>query len=566
MPVVVGPGGVIYVLGGFGDDGLTASTLVYDGAWSEGPAMPTARRGSCAAVDADGNVHVLGGWGDGAPREEHEVLDTREMTWSTAMAIPAPGWEAACATGPDGRIHVVGGESRGARHDAWDPATGEWVQLDELPEARIQHDAFFGPDGRLYVVGGGVRNELRNDVLVWERSFGWSRREGPPVPVRQAAAVWLGDGGGFALIGGSTAYNNNVSPYFDAVQLYDAANDRWRAGPALPAGVRELGAVFFGGELYAVGGRRGDFAGEHLVAAFDDLAGPPVLDVEFPETLVEGTTIQIVAMVDDLEEDPVSVTWEVDGVLSSGPIVVLRAVDDGEISVSVEARDGFGASVRMEAVIPVENVAPRFVEQPGYSARPGFLYRFDARAVDPAGPFDPVRVVLIQGPEGMTLDGHRLTWTPATEGISAEVVLVADDGDGGTSELRWTIEVDADADGDGVIDEIDNCPTDANPTQSDLDGDLMGDVCDDDDDSDGVPDVDDNCPGLAEQSGDLDGDGRGDLCDADDDNDGLTDPVDETPSGGKGSYEEPAPPAVVADDGCGIAASEVRRFRFLYRR
>jgi len=54
-----------------------------------------------------------------------------------------------------------------------------------------------------------------------------------------------------------------------------------------------------------------------------------------------------------------------------------------------------------------------------------------------------------------------------------------------------------DADGDGLTDQQDNCPSDANPGQADADGDNAGDVCDD------FPDD------PAEQT-DTDGDGLGD--------------------------------------------------------
>ena len=36
----------------------------------------------------------------------------------------------------------------------------------------------------------------------------------------------------------------------------------------------------------------------------------------------------------------------------------------------------------------------------------------------------------------------------------------------------------SDSDGDGVCDDVDDCPTVANPSQSDIDGDLEGDACD----------------------------------------------------------------------------------------
>jgi hypothetical protein len=81
-----------------------------------------------------------------------------------------------------------------------------------------------------------------------------------------------------------------------------------------------------------------------------------------------------------------------------------------------------------------------------------------------------------------------------------------------------------DADDDGVADEDDNCPDDANADQADADDDGVGDACDncvnepnegqEDGDEDGVGDVCDNCPGDANSDqADADGDGVGDVCD-----------------------------------------------------
>jgi hypothetical protein len=51
-----------------------------------------------------------------------------------------------------------------------------------------------------------------------------------------------------------------------------------------------------------------------------------------------------------------------------------------------------------------------------------------------------------------------------------------------------------DSDEDGIPDTTDNCPSIANPSQSDMDGDGIGDACDTDNDNDGDPDVSDCLP------------------------------------------------------------------------
>jgi len=80
-------------------------------------------------------------------------------------------------------------------------------------------------------------------------------------------------------------------------------------------------------------------------------------------------------------------------------------------------------------------------------------------------------------------------------------------------ELNMT-NCSSDTDGDGVLDDVDNCVNTSNPDQSDVDGNGIGDECQDTD-SDGVLDINDNCL-LTVNSGqeDLNNNGIGDICES----------------------------------------------------
>jgi hypothetical protein len=85
-----------------------------------------------------------------------------------------------------------------------------------------------------------------------------------------------------------------------------------------------------------------------------------------------------------------------------------------------------------------------------------------------------------------------------------------------------------DADADGFSDPLDNCPSIANPTQADCDGDRIGDACEiaagaPDCNNNGIPDACDIASGL---SRDADQDGKPDECEFDCNQNGLPDDYD----------------------------------------
>ena len=107
---------------------------------------------------------------------------------------------------------------------------------------------------------------------------------------------------------------------------------------------------------------------------------------------------------------------------------------------------------------------------------------------------------------------------------------VDSDNDGLTDEKEEAKGSDPylpDTDNDGVGDLGDNCPAAVNPDQVDTDGDGMGNACDPDDDNDGHKDLEDNCPTyVSNDFTDSNGDGVGDVCTEDDDGDGIKDGLD----------------------------------------
>jgi len=167
--------GEVVVVGGATDIIAEASNKAFgfrDGKWTELPPLQHARAAAAAAVVGDKLV-VVGGQNDKQLVPQTEVFDGK--SWTPAADLPTPREHLAAVS--DGvYVYTVGGRSLSADENSaalerFNPASGTWDKLADMPSARGSYGAAF-IDGRIVAVGGEEPTRVLATVEMYDISNG----------------------------------------------------------------------------------------------------------------------------------------------------------------------------------------------------------------------------------------------------------------------------------------------------------------------------------------------------------------------------------------------------------
>lgn len=175
--------------------------------------------------------------------------------WTDVANYPTPIMDNAAAAG-GGKIYSVGGTdgvdslASGFR---FDPATGSWSPIADLPAARQRPVAAFVSD-RLYVLGGwGADGDTVRDVAIYNPvTDTWSA--GATAPVAFAAAGGAVLAGKIYLVGGC----GTASCGAQDVLVYDPAANSWSQAADYPLTSSWLACGGILGKVYCAGGTNDD--------------------------------------------------------------------------------------------------------------------------------------------------------------------------------------------------------------------------------------------------------------------------------------------------------------------
>ncbi len=260
LPITQGPDGTIYV-GEFGGNRVTALQPENIGCWTSRAPLPVDRLDG-GGTALGGKLYLVAGKDAEGHHAAMYVYEPARDSWTTAPALPGPAVENPAVAAYDGELYVFGGSTAafsGAVSNAavFDPATGEWTPLAEMPTARGGATAQ-ALDGRIYVAGGiDPSGASVSTVEAFDSGSGhWD--PAAPMGTRRDNPGSAALDGMLYVFGGRTrdADGTEVNGTLATVEMYDPATDSWTARAPMPTGRRTMAVGTLNGRAQLIGGER----------------------------------------------------------------------------------------------------------------------------------------------------------------------------------------------------------------------------------------------------------------------------------------------------------------------
>ncbi len=247
--VAVGPGGLVYVLGGNGPQGPTTATQLYDprsNQWTDGGSLRVPLVAARAALGSNGNLYVVGGQMGSNSYGTVWIYYPSKQVWSTGASMPVhPTGDFVLGADPDGaRLYAAVPSDGGLDVAIYDVDGGGWTDMGlqggSAPAPTEAAGALVG--GNLVVAGGALGAAGSSQPGTPQSQVaGYDVASTPPTPVTEPSLPWpieeagggLGRDGRLYLVGGfSSGGNPPATPVaFDGSQWFQIPSPTTNGAP-----------------------------------------------------------------------------------------------------------------------------------------------------------------------------------------------------------------------------------------------------------------------------------------------------------------------------------------------
>jgi hypothetical protein len=182
------------------------------------------------------------------------------LQWKQVASAPIPRFESMSAA-VNGKVFTFAGFHTNdirttKRSDAYDPATDQWTQISDAPEA-LSHAAVATDGARVYLAGGfvgdwkGVNTPVTNHVWIYNTSANaWSA--GLDLPAPRAAGALVRVGRLLHFFGGVDSGIRDSGSHWVLDLRKPTA---WKSAAAMPNPRNHLGYINYEGKIFAIGGQ-----------------------------------------------------------------------------------------------------------------------------------------------------------------------------------------------------------------------------------------------------------------------------------------------------------------------